>query len=338
MEGGMKSAKENLESGSNKYLWGFLALTCLLSWPVWFASGVLVRRGVGVYDFQWLLAQVGVFGPALAGLIVSGLMRKELWRNHLRLLPFLLLPLVLPGILIAQSAPSGPAEFPPLPAIVTVVVAATVALFFSPLNSRLLNPGTGKPYEKPQVKWVLLSITLFPALFLLAWAIVNLRSGEWTISTLQGGATRFGWIILVSISHNFLLGGSLGEELGWRGFLLPELLKRYRPLAASLILGVIWGLWHLPIDIYAGYGLEGLAAVPVRVMTAIALSIVFTWFYLQSKGNLLIAMILHTAANFYPDLGFSGYDLSIALLVLFIGITALIVSVSSQVFREGVQR
>jgi membrane protease YdiL (CAAX protease family) len=305
---------------------------------VWFASGVLLRRREGAYDFPWLLAQVGVFGPSLAALIVSGIMRKELWRNHLRLLPFLLLPLILPGVLIAQSAPSGPAEFPPLPAIVTVVVAATVALFFSPLNRSLRNPGTGERYDRPQVKWVLLSITLLPALFLLAWAIVNLRSGEWTISTFQGGATRFGWIALVSVANNFLLGGSLGEELGWRGFLLPELLKRHRPLMASLILGIIWGLWHLPIDIYAGYGLEGLAAIPVRVMTAIALSILFTWFYLQSKGSLLVAMLLHTAANFYPDLGFSGYDLSIAVLVLFIGIAALIVSVSSQVFRRGVQR
>ena len=334
----MDAVEEKMEVRSNRYLWGFLALTCLLSWPVWFASGVLVRRGLGAYDFQWLLAQVGVFGPALAGLILSGFMRKGLWRNHLRLLPFLLLPLVLPGILVAMSAPSGPAEFPPLPAIVTVVVATIVALFFLPLNNRLLSPGTGERYERPQVKWMLLSVTLFPALFLLAWAIVNLGSGEWTISTLQDGAMRFGWIALVSISHNFLLGGPLGEELGWRGFLLPELLKRYRPLAASVILGVIWGLWHLPIDIYAGYGLEGLAAVPVRVITAIALSILFTWFYLQSKGSLLIAMFLHTAANIYPDLGFSGYDLSIALLALFIGIAALVVSASSQVFRRGVQR
>jgi membrane protease YdiL (CAAX protease family) len=261
-------------------------------------------------------------------------MRKELWRNHLRILPFLLLPLIIPGILIAQGAPSGPADFPPLPAIVTVIVAVIVALFFFPLN-RLLSPGTGERYERPQATWVFLSITLFPALFLLAWVIVNLGSGEWTISTLQDGAMRFGWIALVSISHNFLLGGSLGEELGWRGFLLPELLKRYRPLAASVILGVIWGLWHLPIDIYAGYGLEGLAAVPVRVITAIALSILFTWFYLQSKGSLLIAMFLHTAANFYPDLGFSGYDLSIALLALFVGIAALVVSASSRVLREG---
>ena len=155
------------------------------------------------------------------------------------------------------------------------------------------------------------------------------------ISAFQGIVGGFAWIMLVSFAHNFLLGGPLGEEIGWRGFLLPQLLKRHSPLAASLILGVVWALWHLPIDLYAGYLLEGPAAVLVRIICVLPLTILFTWFYLQSKGNLLVAMLLHTSINILSDPGFSQYDVSMVLFVIFMAVAALIVSAFSRVFRSG---
>jgi hypothetical protein len=158
---------------SNGSVWRFLILTCLLSWPIWLASGVLPRRGLGAFDLRWLFAQIGVFGPSLAALLVSGVTRKELRPNGLQMLPVLLLPLVFPGVLIALDAPSSVAGISPLPAVVTVAVATVVVLFFSPLNRRLSSPGTGKKYGKPGVGWILLSIVFFPALFLLAWLLVT---------------------------------------------------------------------------------------------------------------------------------------------------------------------
>jgi membrane protease YdiL (CAAX protease family) len=262
-------------------------------------------------------------------------MRKDLRPNGLRMLPVLLLPLVFPGVLTAADAPSGVAKFNPLPSVVTVAVSIVVILFFSPLNRRLSSPGTGETYGRPGAGWILLSITFFPALFLLAWLLVNLQGGDWTVSTLEGNVGGFVWILLVSFAHNLLLGGPLGEEVGWRGFLLPQLLKRYSPLTASLILGVVWALWHLPIDLYAGYLLEGPAAILIRIIAVLPVTILFTWFYLQSNGNLLVALFLHTSINITPDLGFSQHDVSLIVFVFFAGIAALIVSTFSRVFRSG---
>jgi membrane protease YdiL (CAAX protease family) len=322
----------NKETTSNRHIWIFLALTCLLSWPFWLASGVLPRRGLGAFDFRWLFAQIGVFGPSLAALIVSGIVRKESRYNALRILPTLLLPLVLPGILIAASAPPGVTEFQPLPSVATAVVSIAVILFFSPLNRRLASPGTGETYGRPGVKWILLSVVFLPCLFLLAWLLVNLQGGDWTISAFEGSLGSFAWILLVSFAHNLLLGGSLGEEIGWRGFLLPKLLKKHSPLVASLILGVVWALWHLPIDLYAGYLLEGPAAILIRTISVIPLAILFTWFYLQSKGNLLVALFLHTSINILSDLGFSQYDGSATWFAILTAIVALVVSRYSRVF------
>jgi membrane protease YdiL (CAAX protease family) len=331
----MRETETEKEATSDVYVWRFLVLTCLLSWPIWLASGVLPRRGVGAFDSRWLFAQLGVCGPSLTALLVSGMKRKDLRPNGLRMLPVLLLPLILPGVLIALDAPTSVAKISPLPAVVTVAVAIVVVLFFSPLNRRLASPGTGETYVRPGVGWIFLSITFFPALYLLAWLSVNLRGGDWTISTLQGNVPGFAWILVVSFAHNLLLGGPLGEEIGWRGFLLPQLLKGYRPLTASLILGLVWALWHTPIDLYSGYLLGGPAAVLIRILTVIPLTILFTWFYLRSKGNLLVALFLHTSINITPDLGFSQHDESLIVFVLFAAIAALIVSVFSRVFQTG---
>jgi membrane protease YdiL (CAAX protease family) len=53
----------------------------------------------------------------------------------------------------------------------------------------------------------------------------------------------------------FVLDAGLGEELGWRGFLLPRLQARYNALVSSLIVGVVWGLWHLPLFMLEGQSL-----------------------------------------------------------------------------------
>jgi len=325
---------DRLRSESSRPLWSFLVLACVLSWPIWLASGVLSRGGSGPYDLRWLVAQIGVFGPTFAALIVSGTAAGELRRNSLRAIPIVLAPLVVPGLLIAQAAPAKVAQLPPLPSVAAVIVAAVVVAFFSPLNRRLLLPATGEPQARPGVGWIVLSVTLLPALFLGAWLVAGSRSGVLEISALQGGPIASLWIVVVCFAHNLLLGGSLGEEIGWRGFLLPALLRRMGPLAASVVLGVVWGLWHLPIDLAVGFGLHGIGAVVARVFFAVPLSVLFTWFFLRSGGSMLVALLLHTSINVMGDLGLSSFEAS--GVVFFLGATAvaLVVVVASPEFRQ----
>ena len=319
-------------------LWGFMTLTCLLSWPIWFASGVLSRGGFGPYDLRWLVAQIGVLGPSLAALIVSGFASRELRGNSLRVLPVVLAPLLVPGVLIAQVAPAKIASLPLLPSVAAVIVAALVVAFLSPLNRRLLLPATGEPQRSPRARWVFLSVVLLPALYLASWLAVCLRSGELEISTLRGGAMASAWIVVVCFAHNLLLGGSLGEEIGWRGFLLPALLQRMSPLAASVVLGVVWGLWHLPIDLAVGFGLHGIGAVMARVIFAVPLSILFTWFYLRSGGSLLVALLLHTSINVMGDLGLSNFEAASVVFCVVESAAALIVVATSPLFRGTSRR
>ena len=86
------------------------------------------------------------------------------------------------------------------------------------------------------------------------------------------------------------IAGSIGEEIGWRGFLYPFLNSRYSVLNSSIITGLIWGLWHM-----GDYG-EGIGFL-FFVVTTIEMSIIMTWLLECSNRNLLTAILFHMTFN-----------------------------------------
>jgi membrane protease YdiL (CAAX protease family) len=93
--------------------------------------------------------------------------------------------------------------------------------------------------------------------------------------------------------------GSTGEELGWRGYALNQLQKSYSPLSSALIIGVVWGFWHLPLWLVtSGYsGLELIQYMGLFMVGIVATSVVITAFYNLNK-NLLIPILIHQLFNF----------------------------------------
>ena len=108
----------------------------------------------------------------------------------------------------------------------------------------------------------------------------------------------------ISIAHFVLvffamavLDGPLGEEVGWRGLLLPQLLRKMRPIPASLAVGCVWWLWHVPL--YLANGRISTTGDWINfLMDTLALSTIFTWFFLRSGCSTLLTIILHNASNY----------------------------------------
>ena len=96
--------------------------------------------------------------------------------------------------------------------------------------------------------------------------------------------------------------GPLGEEFGWRGFALPRMLHRWSPLAAALILGVIWWAWHLPTFFISTLSQSSLS-IPVFLVNSIALSVIMTWLYQRTRGDLFLMILVHAAANYCGAIG-----------------------------------
>lgn len=86
----------------------------------------------------------------------------------------------------------------------------------------------------------------------------------------------------------------IGEEIGWRGFALPRLTNRIGPLAASVIIGVVWTFWHVPMLTLQG---ARPALYFVFVPFMVSGSILFTWIYGHTQGSLLLAVLTHVGAH-----------------------------------------
>jgi membrane protease YdiL (CAAX protease family) len=88
------------------------------------------------------------------------------------------------------------------------------------------------------------------------------------------------------------------EEIGWRGYSLPRLLARHNALVASLILGVVWAIWHLP-KFWMGGVTADAHGFPFWVfgLNIVALSVLYTWVYKHTHGSLLLATLFHAAIN-----------------------------------------
>jgi len=94
---------------------------------------------------------------------------------------------------------------------------------------------------------------------------------------------------------------ALGEEFGWRGFALPKLQERYNALVTSVIIGLFWGLWHLPMDIF-GTGNYGLLFFPnfilVHVISVTVLATLMTWIYNNTEESMLMMILFHYGITF----------------------------------------
>lgn len=97
---------------------------------------------------------------------------------------------------------------------------------------------------------------------------------------------------LISLVVGVILG-PLWEEPGWRGFALPRLQAQYGPFYGSVILGVLWTLWHAPG--YAGGWMA--SSVPALFVYCIGFSILATWVYNNTRGSILLMILLHSSSN-----------------------------------------
>src|SRR5215212_4787435 len=91
-------------------------------------------------------------------------------------------------------------------------------------------------------------------------------------------------------------GGALGEEPGWRGFALPRLQSLHGPLLGSLIVGPLWGLWHLPL-FFTPWNVLTTFNVVVFVLATTSLAIMYTWVFNNTKGSVLMAILIHATFN-----------------------------------------
>jgi uncharacterized protein len=94
-----------------------------------------------------------------------------------------------------------------------------------------------------------------------------------------------------------LLIPSIAEEPGWREFALPHMQKRYGPSMATLVLGLLHGIWHLPALFTPMLGPFAWNSFIMFVLTATAGTFIYIWVFNNTRGSVWIAMLLHSSSN-----------------------------------------
>lgn len=179
-------------------------------------------------------------------------------------------------------------------------------------------------------KWILFALLLPVAVIGIALPVRALFS-NFSLSPVEFPVSELLSIYGSLLVARFFVGGGLGEELGWRGFMLPALQPRYGPLHASLIIGVVHGLWHFPALSFGVLFLTGFT---------MALAIIATWMYNHSRGSLFPIALLHANGNasfMFVDKAFPSLDneTSFALIAFLLWVVvAVILAWRSKIFHD----
>jgi len=105
------------------------------------------------------------------------------------------------------------------------------------------------------------------------------------------------WNLLTFFIYNVVFFG-FGEEVGWRGFALPRLQDKSNALTASMILTVLWALWHIPLFFYRpGYTTMEWTGILGWVFSLLTGSILLTWLYNSSRASILICAVFHSTID-----------------------------------------
>jgi uncharacterized protein len=176
------------------------------------------------------------------------------------------------------------------------------------------------------LRWYLFALVGVPVV--MALGTVILPMGMASLLALGPGyvPTYLVWFLIIAI-----IGGPLLEEVGWRGFALPRLQPLYGPLTGTLILGLLWALWHLPEFLVPAWakssGGSSFLDIVKFVVIAIAFAIVITWVFNNTKGSVLMAILVHASIDtFSMPMGtlFAPSQMANSILVSF-GLLALVV-------------
>ncbi|GAB4308115.1 MAG: type II CAAX endopeptidase family protein [Methanobacteriaceae archaeon] len=182
-------------------------------------------------------------------------------------------------------SPYNPAAFGPL------FAALVLSYYFGGKNDlfKLLRRGFDYHFEK---KWFIPIFFLFPAMNGVA-LLISVLSGEIlpNLTVISNPLT-----ILVAFFYILFLGGPLAEEFGWRGYALGRLQLRWNALISSIMLGLIWGAWHLPLFFINGT-IQSMVPIWAFMVLIICGTILFTWIYNNTNGSIMAALIFHTMNN-----------------------------------------
>ena len=141
------------------------------------------------------------------------------------------------------------------------------------------------------LRWYVFAVSYIAVVKLTVALIIRVATGSWPLFGQESW-----YLMLLTTIASTIVGGQAGEELGWRGYALPQMAGRLGLGGASVLLGLLWACWHLPLFYFPGLNQFG-QSIPVYILQVTSLSVAMAWLYANTNGSLLLMMLMHAAVN-----------------------------------------
>jgi len=170
------------------------------------------------------------------------------------------------------------------------------------------------------VRYYAFAVLVPAGLFAFACMLNRAITGNWPNLTLLGAVDYLPYLTPFGALGLWLITFGLGEETGWRGYALPHLQKTRSATVATLILGILWAVWHLPMFFYRDtYMQMGIIGFPMFALSLLFAAMIFTWLYNSTNGSVWIVIIFHAVFNWLTanEAGgqFAAAILSVAIIL-----------------------
>jgi membrane protease YdiL (CAAX protease family) len=143
------------------------------------------------------------------------------------------------------------------------------------------------------LRWWAAAVVLQPVILVASGLAANLLAGREVVPVVPPDSLATGLVTLV-----FLLLAVLGEEIGWHGVALPGLQQRTTVLRASLLLGVLWAVWHLPFWLLLeSFDQYGAGYLGLNLLLIVPFSVYLSWLFNNARFSILLPVAFHLAFN-----------------------------------------
>ncbi len=275
----------------------YFVLTYVLAWALWIPFQQLILGG---RNYLMPLISLGVFAPALVGIGLSAILkpRPREGRRQPAVNAFIIAWIIASAIIIMDLITNAQMDLSPTLIITSIITGLLPALIVSSAFSTI--PGVRdhlRTYLKPRghFGYYLLALVLFPSFWIIGYYLSRWLGMEVQFSSYPVLDAKLLGMVLLFYLYNFIYGG-LSEEPGWRGFALPRLQSIFSPLVSSLILGVLWAVWHAPAR-FGGIEAKSISDTIVEWILIVMVSVIITWLFNRTNGSILVTALVHPAMN-----------------------------------------
>lgn len=299
----------------------YFVLTYAFTWTLELIFQPLYLQG---QKFVTPLISLGIFGPALVSIGLSAMLKPGPRQGSRKSagIAFVVVWLLASPIIILNLTVNEHMDLTTRLVIVSMVTALLPAFVASCIFSSI--PGVRElllTYRKPRgpFGYYLVAILLIPTI----WVLGNFLSRAFgmTVPFFRSPVVDFkllGMAILMFLYN--VAYSALSEEPGWRGFALPRFQSKFNPLVSSLILGVLWSAWHIPL-VFGGIEPNNPSDVLVEWTLIVFVNILFTWLFNRTKGSILVTALIHPVMNTTG----SFLNASIGAIILLVGFTIFVI-------------